>query len=578
MPTSYIDTSALINAFKAGVGADWQPGQVLPNDWTRFLDKLVSGPGEFVTNSLILEELSRGADKDGGIILEDWLRQKLSPVGNIQLHELTEAELAAYRNISNGGELSLIDLTANNSEYTAPIGDQIFIADENLANKPLFTDYGYTDSNWRNNPSVFGEQYNLSHLDSDYAIGADYVRSARGVGLVENQIFGRPLGNGADTFGDLFRKLWHDEMGGSTIPGGQHWDDLSDFVRTSGLRLAGEAVGIAAIAIDAASVRQEFYDALANGDLVRADEILGGLIGRSFGGAFAGAVAGAAGGSVFGPLGTIGGTIVGTILGGIVGALGGDELGRWLFGELGDLGLHVSGIPALFDKLDDLLRDLLADPLVLDLDGDGVELVALASIGTRFDLDHDGYSEKAGWISPQDGFLVHDANGNGIVDGVAELFGNAHVDGFDELALLDDNHDGRIDAADAAFSQLKVWRDLNSDGVSTSDEMLTLAQAGITRFNLGFTEVDTEVAGNVINRNGSFVRTDGSTRTMSSVEFALDDDQPVPTIPDGIDIGDLAVLPNLSGVFGLPDLRTAMFHDSRVARDGRGPRVWRPRF
>ena len=55
-------------------------------------------------------------------------------------------------------------------------------------------------------------------------------------------------------------------------------------------------------------------------------------------------------------------------------------------------------------------------PLVLDLDGDGYELSALASSNLRFDLDANGFAERTGWVHPDDGFLTLDRNGNGTID------------------------------------------------------------------------------------------------------------------------------------------------------------------
>jgi hypothetical protein len=49
----------------------------------------------------------------------------------------------------------------------------------------------------------------------------------------------------------------------------------------------------------------------------------------------------------------------------------------------------------------DLMREILADPIVLDFDGDGVELVSLTSSSTMFDLDGDGVEERVGWVGPQ---------------------------------------------------------------------------------------------------------------------------------------------------------------------------------
>lgn len=204
---------------------------------------------------------------------------------------------------------------------------------------------------------------------------------------------------------------------------------------------------------------------------------------------------------------------------------------------------------------------MLCDPLVLDLDGDGVELTALGSSATMFDLDNDGVAERTGWVGPHDGMLVHDANRNGMVDGVAELFGSANVDGYDELKTIDANNDGRIDASDPAFADLLVWRDLNADGVSSADEMLTLAQAGISRLDLAFTQSNSDAAGNVVARAGSYVRTDGTTRAMASVQFATDETGLRPGIPDGAALGNLPILPNLPASAGIPDLRTAMFFD-----------------
>jgi len=548
-PVWFVDTASFIHAAKAGFGS-WTPGQPLPPTATFYLEQLFNGNQRTVINDLVLEEIARGSGNDNGF-LENWIGNKVAS-GDIELDALTPAELEYYRNLPNGGERSLIEVTAEKPAFYAPLEDRRFISDENFTQKQFFTDKGYTDEHWRSNPGIYDERYQASGADADFKAGADYARAARSAGLHDNQIFGRPMSK--PWLGDSFRALLHDETGAATLPGGRHWNDLTDYVRNNKLLLAGEAVGAAAVVLDAAFTRQAFAEALARGDLAAADEILGGLVGRAFGGAFAAVIAGAAGGSIFGPPGAI----VGAILGGIVGAIGGGEIGEWLFGALNDLGLSLS---SLIDDISGMLRDALYDPLVLDLDGDGIELVALTSSNTRFDLDDDGIAERAGWVGPHDGLLVHDENGNGLVDGVAELVGSGTVDGFDELRTLDANNDGRIDALDPAFADLRVWRDLDRDGVSTPDEMLTLAQAGITRFNLAYTQTDADVSGNVVARTGSYVRADGSSRAMASVQFALDQTTGRPVLPQGADVGDLLVLPNLPGSAAVPDLRAAMYFD-----------------
>ncbi len=73
------------------------------------------------------------------------------------------------------------------------------------------------------------------------------------------------------------------------------------------------------------------------------------------------------------------------------------------------------------------------DPLVFDLDGDGVELVDFQQSTALFDLNADGFREQTGWIKGDDGLLALDGNNNGKIDNIIELFGDAITDGFDEL-------------------------------------------------------------------------------------------------------------------------------------------------
>ena len=61
-------------------------------------------------------------------------------------------------------------------------------------------------------------------------------------------------------------------------------------------------------------------------------------------------------------------------------------------------------------------------PLILDLDGDGVEADAL----TYFDHKGDGWAELSRWADEDDGTLVWDRNNDGIINDGSELFGNKH--------------------------------------------------------------------------------------------------------------------------------------------------------
>lgn len=52
--------------------------------------------------------------------------------------------------------------------------------------------------------------------------------------------------------------------------------------------------------------------------------------------------------------------------------------------------------------------------------------------------------------------------------------------------MQDTNKDGKIDTLDENFSKLKIWQDLNEDGISQSGELKTLSQHGIKSISLNF--------------------------------------------------------------------------------------------
>jgi VCBS repeat-containing protein len=173
------------------------------------------------------------------------------------------------------------------------------------------------------------------------------------------------------------------------------------------------------------------------------------------------------------------------------------------------------------------------DPLTFDLDGDGLETVGIdPNAPILFDHDGDGVANATGWIKPDDGFLVLDRNGNGLIDNGAELFGDSTplsaggtaVDGFAALAQEDSNGDGLVNADDANWSELRIWRDLNSDGVSQDGELSTLEALGIAGIHVAKSENTTRLAdGNQIADLGSYIRTDGTEGTVGQVTGALAD-------------------------------------------------------
>lgn len=94
------------------------------------------------------------------------------------------------------------------------------------------------------------------------------------------------------------------------------------------------------------------------------------------------------------------------------------------------------------------------DPIAVNLDGLGVRLNPSRR---QFDLNSDGMDETIATLAEGSAWLAIDANANGFVDNGTELFGPKSGNGFSELAALDEDHNGWIDEADAAYHDLGLW-------------------------------------------------------------------------------------------------------------------------
>jgi hypothetical protein len=201
------------------------------------------------------------------------------------------------------------------------------------------------------------------------------------------------------------------------------------------------------------------------------------------------------------------------------------------------------------------------DPLVIDLDNDGIETVGI-SAGVLFDHNADGIKTGTGWLKPDDGFLVLDRNGNGTIDSGRELFGVDTVlsnglyapDGFTALADLDTNGDHVFNAADAQFANVRVWRDLNQDGVSQANELFTLASLGITAIDLNaHTATKTLAGGNTQTLAANVAGLEGP-----AVNLNLDQNPFYSQFTDSVPLTpQTEPLPDMQGAGALRDLREA---------------------
>ncbi|TIX90750.1 adhesin [Rhizobium sp. P44RR-XXIV] len=181
-------------------------------------------------------------------------------------------------------------------------------------------------------------------------------------------------------------------------------------------------------------------------------------------------------------------------------------------------------------------------PVLLDLNGDGhIDLrpldtnALMTGSSVTFDWNNDGARDGTAWVGPQDGFLAIDLGENGQagpdgkIDQSKELAfsewatpeqvaaNGGSVSDLDGLRLaFDSNHDNVLDASDDRWSEFRVWRDANQNGVVDDGELQTMSQAGIKLINLLATSDGSHLFsdGSAITGTSSYQTTDGTSHYL----------------------------------------------------------------
>lgn len=123
-------------------------------------------------------------------------------------------------------------------------------------------------------------------------------------------------------------------------------------------------------------------------------------------------------------------------------------------------------------------------PILIDMDGDGVELIARSASSVYFDSLGDGLLHHTGWVGSDDAMVVEDLNRDAKITLGSEISFALRTAADDSdlqalISLHDTNGDGQISADDTGFENLRLWRDANSNGITDAGELMTFADAGL---------------------------------------------------------------------------------------------------
>ena len=193
------------------------------------------------------------------------------------------------------------------------------------------------------------------------------------------------------------------------------------------------------------------------------------------------------------------------------------------------------------------------DPVAIDLNGDGVISTIGLNGSNSVYFGGDGKKIASGWLGKEDGWLALYENGK------IQLFGLQTGNGFIELAKLDSNKDGVLDANDAAFAKLKVWTDKNQDANVQSGELLSLDDANIVSFDLNALTNSQDLGnGNVITHTASYTKADGTRHLTANLALASNPFFSKLSTKGIIISAKVKALPNIQGTGNVHDLTHAM--------------------
>lgn len=181
--------------------------------------------------------------------------------------------------------------------------------------------------------------------------------------------------------------------------------------------------------------------------------------------------------------------------------------------------LNMSRSFVSHNSIDIRAGEALKDPLILNFDGKGAELTER---NFSFDLDSDGQEDQISFVSPGNGFLAYDKNGDQQINNGSELFGAATGNGFGELAVYDQDKNGWIDENDSIYQNLRIW--MKTDD---STQLIALGKAGVGAIYLGHVETPFQVKDEQnslkgqVRSSGVFLQEDGAAGIVQQIDLVV---------------------------------------------------------
>jgi len=164
-------------------------------------------------------------------------------------------------------------------------------------------------------------------------------------------------------------------------------------------------------------------------------------------------------------------------------------------------------------------------PVLLDLNGDGIEIISLGQSRAHFDIDGDGRRQIMAWVGPDDALLVYDRDGDRLIShrdeiAFADYLANAKTDleglAYFDMAAHGGNEDGVLNALDALWSKFGVWRDVDQDGETDPGELTMTGEGGLSSVSLQSDQIPRDAGPDAqIYGKGEYQTTDADGRMRS---------------------------------------------------------------